>query len=52
MATVGLRSCSSCDGLSGYSVRIRLHDDCLDDLLLFRIQDFCEIVIELWLLLL
>ena len=52
MPTISLRSCSSRNGLSGYGVRIGLHDDCLDDLLLFWIEDFCEIIIELGLLLL
>ena len=52
MPTVSLRSCSSCNGLSGYRVRISLHDDSLDDLLLFRIKNFGEIFIELGLLLL
>lgn len=49
MPTVSLRSC---DGLSGYGVRVGLHDYCLNDLLLFRIKDLCEIVVELGLLLL
>lgn len=52
MPTVRLRSCRSCNGLSGYGVRIGLHDDSLDDLLLFRIKDFGEILVELGLLLL
>ena len=52
MPTVSLRSCSSCNGLSGYRVRIGLHNDSLDDLLLFRIKDFGKILIELGLLLL
>lgn len=52
MPPVSLRSCSSCDGLSGDSIRIGLHNDCLDNLLLFWIEDFCEILIELRLLLL
>ena len=52
MPTIGLRSCSSCDGLSGYGVGIGLHEDCLNDLLLFRIEDLCEVVIQLGLLLL
>ena len=51
MPAVG-RSCSSCNGLSGHGVRIGLHDDCLDNLLLFWIENFCETFIELWLLLL
>lgn len=52
MPTVSLRSCSGCDGLSGYGVRVGLYDDCLDNLLLFRIEDLREIIIELGLLLL
>ena len=52
MPTISLRSCSSCYGLSGYGVCIGLHNDCLDDLLLFRIEDLGEIIIELGLLLL
>ena len=52
MPTISLPSCSSRDGLSGYGIRISLHDDCLYNLLLFRVQDFCEIVVELRLLLL
>ena len=52
MPTVSLRGCSSCNGLSGYGVRISLYDDGLDNLLLFRIKNFGEIFIELGLLLL
>lgn len=51
MPTVSLRSRSGCDGLSGYGIRIGLHYNCLDDLLLFRIEDLCQIIIELGLLL-
>ena len=47
-----LRGCRGLERLGRNSICFGLYDDCLDDLLLFRVEDLSEVLVELWLFML